>query len=253
MSARILVLSGTGAFADPWHEMDLTSETLATVLRGPCVTAAALHPDFESTMAPEVIVRKTEPNALSDLADFDLLVLNTSAQPLTDPSAAVAVELQSEREPLIEQIVAWAQAGGRVLAVHQTLLTAEQHPKLAAVIGGNWVTGVSGHPPIGELTLIAPKNLNMPFDGATQAGETLIRTHDEQYQQLYCEAGNHVIGYLSTLGGDESAGEQDPGIWVHQAQSGRAITSTLGHDELGYVSPRYRALLRNLVRWLLAE
>lgn len=245
--ARILILSGSGPFADPWHPMAETSAVLAAALQG----------------VGSIVIRYTEPGVLDDIADFDLVVLNIGAPPLSDDVTADIVDnpiAHSARAALLTGLISWTRCGGRILAVHQTLLAAEKHPSLAEVLGANWVTGVSGHPPIGDLTLkIDPNVLPTPYQTLADllGAVSKIPMSDERYFGLRYAPEIVPFGFV-TLTDPELASvglahlaNDAPAVWEQTAHGGSTIVSSLGHDARCYASAAYCSFLQDMAKWLL--
>lgn len=259
---RILILSGTGIFGDPWHPLPQTSATLQTVLSQPA-------PSKTEKEIP--IIRQTGPEALKDIAAFDLLVLNISAQPATDNSTSISSTITqakdfSDGQEMVNKLVNWANNGGKILAIHQTLLAAEKYPALKEVIGAKWVTGVSQHPPIGQMTLEIPARHTTQTEPANEQirhqlnpePETKpIKTFDERYFGLAYEPAIEPIGYVHAIQtelADIGLSDRDikaPAIWLQTAHGGTTITTTLGHDLRGYHSKPYQELLKLAANLLL--
>jgi uncharacterized protein len=230
MPKRILVLAGRGRFSDQWHDAAATSHEIATALSSLVVGAEPV----------EVVVRSTFIDSLYDLDEFDLLVLNISR-----PQPGYRDDGRLDWDGYIDKLVSWATSGGRVLAVHQTLLAAEEYPALAAVIGGHWVEGISGHPPISDLAVRLDGKL--AADIAPNIGR--IETFDEDYQRLELASDIIPIGISETSG--------VPTIWLvtsdsHSHTDRRTIVSTLGHDARSY-TPSHNAFLKAAATWLLGH
>jgi len=223
---RILVLTGRGRFEDQWHDVAATSHALADILQNASAT---------------VIVRSTFLNSLDDVADFDLVVLNISG-PLPGYVAAGIDEPTEQWSAWVHRLHNWVNDGGRVLALHQALLAAAEFPELETIIGGKWVDGVSGHPPIGPMQMeIATTQLGHP----AWAGLDEVATFDERYCDLVLTDGLTVLGFVRN---DE--GQQHPALWVRDTGQGRCIYYSLGHDLRSYASVTSQRLLLNVADWL---
>ncbi|QAY64285.1 ThuA domain-containing protein [Xylanimonas allomyrinae] len=216
--ARILVLAGRGRHEDPWHDHAATSHRLALVL-------AALG---------EVEVRSTFRDALDDVAGVDLLVLNVGAPTPGHPDDAPAWT------PFHERLDAWARADGRILAVHQTALAFPDAPGFGEVLGGRWVEGVTGHPPIGGMRLTVAGGTH-----PITAGLGAVEAYDERYCRLRVAPSSQVLGWVH----DDD--EPHPALWVSTAHGGRTVYSALGHDARSYDSAGHQELLLRAARWLL--
>ncbi len=219
---RILVLAGRGRFEDPWHDHAATSHRLALVL-------AALG---------DVEVRSAFRDSLADLADVDLLVLNLGGP---KPGYVEADLDPEEWSGFYESLDAWARAGGRILAVHQSALAFPDEPRFEELLGGRWVEGVSGHPPIGEMRLRLAVGTHPVTDGLTG-----VETFDERYCDLRVAPSSQVLGFV-----DDDDGEPHAALWVTEAHGGRTVYSPLGHGGRSYDSPSHQDLLVGAALWLL--
>lgn len=117
----IVVLTGIGVHADPWHALGATSEAIAGVL---------------AAVGAVRVITTADP-----IGEADLLVVNASgdlAEPETDSSA------------LVDAILGHADAGRPVLATHSSTLAFRDDARWAQLLGGRWVPGVSMHPQIGH-------------------------------------------------------------------------------------------------------
>ena len=221
---RILVLAGRGRFEDPWHDHAATSHRLALAL-------GALG---------DVEVRSAFRDSLDDLAAVDLLVLNLSRP----KPGYVEAELDPEDwSGFYDSLDGWARAGGRVLAVHQTALAFREEPRFEEVLGGRWVEGVSGHPPIGPMRLRLAVGTHPVTDGLTS-----VEAFDERYCDLRVSPSSQVLGFV-----DDDEGEPHPALWVTEAHGGRTVYSPLGHDVRSYDSDSHQDLLVNAAVWLLED
>ena len=212
----ILVLSGDAAFADPWHDMASTSHEVASILAAPDVATT---------------VRSTSHVELAEIAETDLVVVNTSLARFNEPAGG-------DSDLLIDAVVARAKAVRPVLALHQTLITASGYPELAAAIGAHWVDGVSNHPDLGQMTLT--------LDGENPALEGLgdVSAFDERYRDLALQPGLEVLGTVSV------DGSTYPACWF--ILGAPVAFSALGHDHRSYASNTHQMLLKRLATRLLS-
>lgn len=216
--ARILIASGVGPYADPWHPFEKTSPLIAEVLRG------AGH---------EVEVRDTVPGSLLDLASFDLFVANAGGGIADDgapPSDAFAADLESLKGYLADS--------GRVLSIHTSNGAFGQLPEWRAAVGGNWGAD-SWHPDISDAAF-------EPAPGAgghpVWEGMEGVEAFDEKYSGLDIDDG------VTPLVQHELEGRAEVMGW---AVGDRVVFDGLGHDERSYASESRRRLLLNEVAWLL--
>jgi hypothetical protein len=219
---RVLVLAGRGRYGDPWHDHAATSHRLALVL-------GALGVDVE--------VRSTFPDALDDLDTVDLLVLNAGTHRPGDPEAGDDFTWR----PFHARLDAWARGGGRLLAVHQSATTFADAPGFEELLGGRWVEGVSGHPPIGPMQLQLAAGTHPLTDGLGP-----VEAYDERYCGLRTTPSSQVLGWVR-----DDDGEPHPTLWIADAHGGRTVYSALGHDVRSHESAGHQELLRRAAGWLL--
>src|SRR5690348_18076292 len=72
---RSLILSGGGAYADPWHPFAATSQRIARILE---------------SLGHDVEVNDLVADRVADLGGYDLIVVNAAAGPDADTSRAQA-------------------------------------------------------------------------------------------------------------------------------------------------------------------
>ncbi|MDR0481622.1 MAG: ThuA domain-containing protein [Cellulomonadaceae bacterium] len=228
---RILILAGRGRFDDPWHDTPATSYRVASILGG--------------LDGVTVDVRSAAPDVLDAVEQADLLVLNFSRPRPGFVEAGLDGEGgaggASWAEEVIAGIASWARRGGSILALHQTILAAECYPELANVLGGHWVEGTSGHPPIGAMTC------ELDPGHPVAAGLSTVTAFDERYCHLSTSSNIDPVGYVM-----DDEGNRFSAVWTMAAHGGRTVVSTLGHGPESYDSPSHQALIRNAARWLLA-
>ncbi len=215
---NVLILSGAGRHADPWHEYPATSAALAELLAGP---------------GRDVEVSEDIDARLADLSDVSLLVVNAGA---ADDAPAPAAEVGAAREGLRSHV----ERGGAILGVHAAAFALPQVPEWAAALGGRWIHGRSMHPEISRTELHV-----VDSDHPITSGMTSIETFDERYSHLETLSGNRV------LVDHEHDGIRHPLVWVRDSGAHRAAYSALGHDVRGYESAAVRELLVRTGDWLL--
>ncbi|MBE1878687.1 ThuA domain-containing protein [Myceligenerans pegani] len=244
MTTRILVLAGRGRYEDPWHDHAATSHEVARILGAP----GAVGGDDVV-----VRVRSTWQEALDDLDDVGLLVLN-SGRGRTDPEFDGA---DGDWTAFHERLAGWARSGGAILALHQAANTFADAPGFEAILGGRWIPGVSMHPPIGDAVFdVVPGHPVTDGLGNALGGAGAIDAYDERYCHLVVSESSRVL--LTTRGPAESGFGADDGARVHpvawaaEAHGGRTVYSGLGHDVRSYGSAAHRAFLRAAAAWLLA-
>ncbi|MEO7589551.1 MAG: ThuA domain-containing protein [Arachnia sp.] len=217
--ARVLVFSGSGPYADPWHPFAETSACVADVLRG------AGH---------DVVVRDSDAGSLLDVGSFDLVVVNSGGRAEeADPAITAAWDPDHRALGLFHD------GGGPILGLHTAVGTFPDWPGWAAIIGGRWGEH-SGHPAIDAATFRpAPGSRRHPvWDGLDS-----VVAFDERYSNLEVAASSTALvqhetdGILHTMG------------WLG---SGKVLYDGLGHDARSYESADRCRLLLNEVQWLLA-
>lgn len=230
-TTRILILTGRGRHEDPWHDHAATSHRLALLLAG-------LEVDGRPS---DVVVRSTFPDALHDLDDVDLLVVNAGTPWPGFREAGIGPD-DDAWAPFHATLDAWARDDGRILAVHQSANTFGDHPEWEEVLGGRWVPGTSYHPPSGEARLSLASGGHPMVAGAPGAVDML----DERYCRLRVAPTTQVLGWLT-----DDEGERQPALWVAEQHGGRTVYSALGHDVRSYDSPSHADLLLRAATWLL--
>jgi type 1 glutamine amidotransferase len=229
---RILILVGRGRYQDPWHDHAATSHRLALLLAGLDVGGRPVAVD----------VRSTFPDALDDLGDVDLLVVNAGTSWDGFREAGIGPD-DATWAPFHARLDAWARAGGRLLAVHQSANTFDDAPGWEEVLGGRWVEGTSGHPPIGEASVALAAGTHPITDGLGA-----VEVFDERYCSLRVAPSSQVLGWVT-----DDDGERHPVLWVADAHGGRTVYSGLGHDVRSHDSPSHRELLLRAATWLLSS
>lgn len=203
---RIAVVCGTGAHTDSWHDLPATSRSLADAIAVATRATTAVHGLDE----------------LTALGHPDALVLNVSGDmdaPLVDSRSVV------------DAILAMHAAGVRLLAVHSAAYAFRDDPRWATLLGGRWVPGVSGHPPIGAATIDVAA-----ADAAEPASFTVF---DERYTDL------EVAPDVTVVASHRLEERTHPLAWTRAG--GRVAYSALGHDPRSHTSAGHRALLARLL------
>lgn len=215
--ARIVIVSGIGLYADPWHPFERTSPRIAEVLR------EAGH---------DVELRETVPGSLLDVASFELLVVNAGG--------GIAEESESPSESFDEDLEAlrrYLDGGGRVLSIHTSNGAFGQLPQWRQAVGGNWGAN-SFHPDISDASF-------SPVPGAeghaVWKGLDGVEVFDEKYSGLVSDAGVTPLVQHTTDGDTHVMG------W---AVGDEVVFDGLGHDEKSYDSESRCRLLVNEVAWL---
>jgi type 1 glutamine amidotransferase len=212
---RSLILSGGGAYSDPWHPFAATSERIAAIL-------AALGHDVE--VSDQVADR------VADLRGYDLIAVNAAAGPETCTSAAQA------------GLAAALDRGIAVLAIHVGACTLLRLETWESVTGAAWVSGRSTHPKTGPARIVT-----YPERHAICAPVDAFDVIDERYARL------RVAPDIVPLAAHEYEGELHPLLWARPYRASRVVTDLLGHDERSYDSPARRELVSRAALWLTRE
>ena len=73
--------------------------------------------------------------------------------------------------------------------------------------------------------------------------------HDELYTDLFLEPGAQVLAH----GHSAAMPHPQPIVWSQTVGAGRVIYDALGHDSDSLQHPSHAQLLRETVKWALAE
>lgn len=221
---RALLLSGTGAYADPWHDFVTTSARIADTISG---------------LGLEVDTDEDLEGGLAGLVDParhpDLVVVNAGnpeSNGLTPATAAAS------RQGLVSYLA----AGGPILAVHAAANTLPDVEEWEAAIGGRWVRGTSTHPPLDRTTIRVRADAH-----PIVAGFDDFAVHDERYSRLRTAAD------IVVLADHDWEGQVHPLYWARESAGVRAVYDGLGHGIESYDCAARRELLERSVRWLVGR
>ena len=210
---RSLILSGGGAYADPWHPFAATSERIADVL-----AALGHHVEISELVA----------DRFADLRGWDMIVVNAASGPqAADTSAAQA------------GLTAALDRGLGVLAFHVGACTLLRLPEWESLTGAAWISGRSMHPKVGPGRIIT-----YPGRHPICAPVADFDITDERY--AYLRTAPDIV----PLAVHEHIGELHPLLWARVRGKSRIVTDLLGHDERSYDSPEHRQLISRAARWL---
>lgn len=217
--ARILVFSGSGVYADPWHPFRETSAAVAALL------GAEGH---------EVTVRESDPGSLEDVSAFDVVVVNSGGR-TNESDPAISRAWAADHHALEE----FYRRGGPILGLHTAVGTFPDWDGWEDIIGGRW-TEKSFHPPMSEA-VFSPADAPAAAHPVWSALDS-VSVVDERYSFLECASESKPLVSHVTDGVHHTMG------W---AASENVIYDGLGHDARSYASASRRKLLNNEVLWLL--
>ncbi len=209
----VVVLSGGGRYADPWHPFGATSAQLAAM-------AGSLGHDVE--IAEEIEER------LVDLRGVDVVIVNAAAGPVTPGHDAALAGMH-----------AFLACGGGILAIHVGASTLAEMPEWEHVTGMRWIPGRSMHPPLGPAHVLVH-----PERHAIAAPLSDFDLVDERYCHL--RLAPDVVPFVS----HDHDGTNEPLMWARRYRDARVVTDALGHGVESFESPEHRELLLRSLRWL---
>lgn len=215
----VVLVSGSGPYADPWHRFPETSGRLAGIIESLGYTLRFTE-DVEAGLAGPGPCR--------------LLVVN-----IGNPSEPRPPELIEAARAGIE---AHLSAGGGILGVHSSAMSLTTMPQWPAILGGRWVHGQSMHPPQGESFITIT-----PTDHPITRGLSDFVVLDERYS--YLEKRPEV----TVLCEHSHDGLRHPLVWARQSDRSRVVYDGLGHDAASYDSQGHAELLQRAVLWLTRE
>ena len=217
--ASVLIVSGSGAYADPWHPFADTSARLAAL--------------FESR-GQRVRVDSEVESALLNVGSEQLVVINIG-NPTSPPAEATMIEIE-------HALAVHLAGGGGLLAVHVSATSFTTMPRWPEIMGGHWVRGTSMHPPL-DLARIHLHAGAHPVAGDGDDFEVL----DERYSYL------EVRDDVTVIGDHVHDDVVHPMIWAREHGAGRVVYDGLGHDTRSYDSADHRALLERALDWLVGD
>lgn len=215
----VLIISGAGAYADPWHPFAETSACLR---------------DLITSLGQQVEVSEDVEDSLLSLDSRRLVVINIGNPRLPRPGS-IMTEIQ-------ESLLAHLERGGGLLGMHVSATSFTTMPRWPEILGGHWVRGTSMHPPADRARIrLHPGSHPVAGDQST------IEVLDERYSYL------DVRDDVTVIGDHAYADVDHPMIWAREHGPGRVVYDGLGHDARSFDSGGHRALLTRAVSWLLPE
>ncbi|MCL2737044.1 MAG: ThuA domain-containing protein [Propionibacteriaceae bacterium] len=213
-----IILSGTGRYADPWHDFALTSAALETVARE-AGWQVSITEDIDATLA-------------LGLDGVDLLIVNAGNPGTTPPEDPALIDRGRAN------LAAAFKRGISVLGAHTAATSLRDYPQYRTVLGGEWVPGHSWHPPFCEIHV-------RPLHDLIVEGLSDFTVQDERYTDLVLDPG------VEPLASTRDEDRRHILAWANEAGPTRVVYSALGHDGRAYESPGYRSFLRRVLIWLL--
>lgn len=225
---RNLVLTG-GVF----HPFETAAPALAEAL-GVAGIDSTVTEDFDGGLA-----------ALAR-GEFELLTVYALRWSMTQHEkyapfrARYALELAADARAAITAHVA---RGRGLLGLHTASICFDTWAEWGSVLGGAWVWGHSGHPPLGpvEVEILVPGHpLVRDLPG--------FRLDDEVYGNLTLEPD--VVPLMQARAIDTDAGWH-PVLWERRYGRGRVVYSALGHDLASISHPVHAEIIARSARWAL--
>jgi uncharacterized protein len=210
-TTQTLILSGGGAYRDPWHPFADTSRLLGEILAG---------------LGHQVEITEDVARQVADLSGRDLIVVNAADGPETDTAPALAGLLSA------------LDRGTGVLAVHVGACTLLRLPMWESVTGAAWVASQSTHPRAGPCTITT-------YPGRHPITEPVgdFDIVDERYAFL------RTAPDIVPLAAHEYEGRVHPLLWARERGPSRIVTDLLGHDARSFDSAAHRELIERAARW----
>ena len=230
MTARALLVSGAGRYADPWHPFAKTSAAIAATLTEVGL-AVEIAEDVDDALA-----------ALAGSAP-DLLVLNIGDPAGPHPEEAVVdAPDHASDERSRSGLLAHLTAGRPLLALHVSSTSLGQVPEWESILGGIWVPGTTMHPELGEARIEVDTDAH-----PIVAGVADFEVYDERYSWM------RISPEVRALAWHEHDEARHPLLWTHEYGSARVVYDALGHDERSYQSAARRTLVSRAALWLLGD
>ena len=202
-------------------------------------TTAALS-DLLAARGAAVAVETDFQACVGRLEAADLLVVNALRWTMTqhEKYAPFRAALAYRPPPgLMDRLVAWVAAGGRLMAMHTAVICFDTEPGWLDLLGGGWRWGVSHHPPLGPLRIQRV---------GERAGGACFDLVDEAYHHLAL-APDAVVRATCAL--DEGP---QPVAWTRAWGAGQVAVDTLGHDRRSLETPDHAQLIGDLLDGLTA-
>lgn len=229
MSRHLLLRGG------PVHDFAATSAALASALEEQgLVTTMVDHPDDLVAELRAVESGAGEPVAL---VTVNALRWGMAQERYASQRAEFAHRLTDEDAAVLDRFV---RGGGGLLALHTAVICFDGHPTWRALCGAAWSWDVSGHPPVGPVSI----RLTAAGRGhEVTAGIDDFVVEDEAYGFLDEEDG------IEALLTSSRGGRDHPVVWAREVGGGRVVTDLLGHGPASLAHPAHRRLLVQAAAW----
>lgn len=227
---RVLLLSGTGRYSDPWHPFPETSAALAGLL-GEAGFDVDIPGDVDAALVDL---------ARADNADLPaLLAVNVGLPRDGRPSPGTSEAAAG--------MVRWLDSGRPMLVSHVSSTSFEDLPEWEDGLGGRWIRGTSMHPEYGQASISVRRGSGPVVDGIPD-----FELLDERYSYL------RTSPRITVHAAHTHEGAEHPVMWSLErastdGASGRTFYDALGHDAASYQSPEHRQLLLRAISWLNAS
>ena len=214
-----------------FHDFQASAEALAMIL-APLGIESRIEADLDAGIA--------------SLADnpVDLLTVNALRWEMIGEKYDPYREAEAYSPPHKTRLAieAHLQTGGALLGLHTASICFSDWPEWGSLLGGHWVWGTSFHPQPETVSVVPDQNNvlgNLPP----------FTVHDELYADLWIEPGAQVLAH----GHSAAMPTPQPIVWSQTVGAGRVIYDALGHDRESLHHPAHAQLLRETVKWALAE
>jgi hypothetical protein len=217
--ADILIVSGSGPYADPWHRFLETSRRVAEIL---------------DDLGHSIHFTEDVEAGLAQPGPCDALVVNIGNPTTPRPPD----RLSAASRGLIQHL----EAGRGLLGIHVSATSLTEMPEWPTLLGGHWIRGRTMHPPQ-SLTTVQVRRGEHPI--VEDLGD--FEVFDERYS--YLETSSDI----DVLCEHDFEGVRHPLAWARQSGRGRVVYDALGHDVRSYDSVSHVELVQRSVRWLLGD
>ena len=214
-----------------FHDFQASAEALAMIL-APLGIESRIEADLDAGIA--------------SLADnpVDLLTVNALRWEMIGEKYDPYREAEAYSPPHKTRLAieAHLQTGGALLGLHTASICFSDWPEWGSLLGGHWVWGTSFHPQPETVSVVPDQNNvlgNLPP----------FAVHDELYTDLWIEPGAQVLAHVRSA----AMPTPQPIVWSQTVGAGRVIHDALGHDSESLQHPSHAQLLRETVKWALAE